>query len=73
MSRRQRYCDMKAHSMQDVLTSCERHIRNIGLTRFDLIENGDITPTDEFYIKMFKETWTDLREDIEQILKDKND
>ncbi|MNK14335.1 hypothetical protein D3C87_324460 [compost metagenome] len=71
MTQRKRYCDIKAHSLEDVLTTCERHIRNIGLTRFDMIEEGDITPTDEFYIKMFKDTWADLRDDVEQILKER--
>lgn len=71
MTERKRYCNIKVHSLQDVLTTCERHIRNIGLTRYDLIEEGDITATDEFYIKMFKDTWSDLRDDIEQILKER--
>lgn len=71
MSKRQRYCNIKAHSLHDVLTTCERHIHNIALTRFDIIENGDMTATDEFYISMFKDTWSDLRDDVEKILKDK--
>lgn len=65
---RKRYCNIEAHSLQDILTTCERHIRNIALTRFDMIEEGDITPTDEFYIAMFRDTWTDLRDDVVEIL-----
>jgi hypothetical protein len=68
---RQRYCNIKAHSLQDILTTCERHIHNIALTRFDLIDNGDITARDEFYIKMFFGVWQDLKEDVEQILKER--
>lgn len=68
MTERQRYCNIKAYSLEDILATCERHIRNIGLTRFDMIEEGDITSTDEFYIAMFKNTWTDLKEDVQHIL-----
>ena len=64
MTQRKRYCDIKAHSLEDVLTTCERHIRNIGLTRYDMIEEGDLTPLDESYIKMFRDTWADLRDDV---------
>jgi hypothetical protein len=68
---RQRYCNIKEHSLQDILTTCERHIHNIALTRFDLIDNGDMTPEHEFYIKMFGEVWADLRDDVKQMLKER--
>jgi hypothetical protein len=57
--------------LQDILTTCERHIHNIALTRFDLIDNGDMTPEHEFYIKMFGEVWADLRDDVKQMLKER--
>ena len=66
---RQRYCNIKVHSLNDILETCERHIHNASLMHFDLIDNGDMTPTDVHYIKMFRETWSDLRDDVQQMLK----
>ena len=67
---RKRYCNIKAKSLEDVLATCYRHIRNINMTEMDLIEEGDGTPTDFWYISMFRETWSDLRDDVEKILKE---
>lgn len=70
MTERKRDCNIKSHTLEDVLATCERNLRNISLTHIDLIENGDITPTDEFYIQYFSGTWADLRDDVEQMLKE---
>lgn len=70
MTERKRYCDIRANSLEDVLATCARNLRNISLTHIDLIENGDITPEDEFYIQYFSGTWADLRDDVQQMLKE---
>lgn len=68
---RQRYCNIKASSLDEILKTCQRHLNNIDLLRYDLIENQDMNETHEFHIKMFKETWADLRDDVQNILKGK--
>lgn len=67
---RKRYCNIKATSLEEVLATCDRHIRNITLTELDLLENEDGTETDWFYINMFRDTWFDLRDDVEALLKE---
>lgn len=67
-----RYCDIKATNLDEILQTCERHIKNITATRLDLIEEKDITQTDEFYINMFLDTWTDLRDDVKEIINQLN-
>lgn len=68
MTIRQRYCNTRATSLEDILTTCERHLHNTTLMHLDFIDNEDITPTDEFYIKMLFGMWGDLREDVQNIL-----
>lgn len=66
---RNRFCDIKANSLEEILSTCDRHIKNINMTHRDLLEEGDGTTTDDFYIDMFRKTWTDLRDDVFDILK----
>lgn len=66
-----RYCDIRAASLEDILATCDRHIRNIGLTEADLIAEGDGTDTDAFYIDMFRRTWQDLRQDVLEMLNER--
>lgn len=65
---RKRYCDIKPKNLEDALATCERHISNIRMTRNDLLEEGDGTATDWFYISMFSETWADMRDDIQAMI-----
>jgi hypothetical protein len=67
---RERYCKIKATSLEEILVTCNRHIKNINLTLLDLIDNQDGTDTDIFYIDMFRGTWADLRDDVEAMLSD---
>lgn len=66
--KRIRYCDIRATNLEEILKVCERHLTNISLTESDLIENGDGTGTDKFYIDMFRNTWADLRDDVKAIM-----
>jgi len=66
--RRKRYCDIKATSLEEIRVTAERHITNIGKTLADLIDNGDYTESDLFYINMFRDTWADLRDDVTEML-----
>lgn len=66
-----RYCNIKATNLEEVLATCDRHIKNINMTHQDLLEGGDGTFADSFYIDMFRKTWTDLRNDVFDILKNK--
>lgn len=59
-----RYCSIIAKNLDDILATANRHIKNINLTHLDLIDNEDGTATDTFYINMFRDTWSDLRDDI---------
>jgi hypothetical protein len=68
MTKRERYCDLKAASLEEILATCERHIRNIGKTEADMIAEGDGTETDLWYCDMFRQTWQDLRDDVQEML-----
>lgn len=61
-----RYCDIRATNMQEIIETCDRHIKNILITQYDLMEeeNEEILARDLFYCNMFRDTWNDLREDI---------
>ena len=72
MKKQLRYCDIKATSLEEVPSTCNRHIANIIKTKLDLFDNDDGTPTDDFYIDMFLGTWVDLRNDVSNILKNNN-
>lgn len=63
------YGTKHARSLEEVRDVCDRHLRNISRTQYDLIDNEDGTPTDDFYINMFRETWQMLRDDVDAILK----
>ncbi len=65
---RTRYCKIKATSLRDIFNVCNRHIRNIGATRNDLIACEDGSEADFWYCKMFEETWQDLRDDVSKML-----
>lgn len=67
-AKRERYCDIRATSLQEILSTCDRHIKNIGLTQLDAIENQDETDSDRFYCDMFRRSWQDLRDDVAAIL-----
>jgi len=63
-----RYCDIRATSLEEILATCERHIRNSRLMEIDLLREGDGTELDFWYINMFRATWMDLRDDVREML-----
>ena len=65
---RQRYCELRANNLAEVLVTCERHITNIGRTQLDLLEEGDGTPNDDFYCGMMRGMWQDMRDDVKAII-----
>jgi hypothetical protein len=65
---RKRYCSIQATSLEEILETCDRHIRNITCYQHDLIDNQDGTSNDRFYINMFHDTWADLRDDVAKML-----
>lgn len=65
---RKRYCDVKAKTLEEILATCNRHIKNINLAQYDLQDNGDGSETDMFYINLFREVWTDLRDDVQEMI-----
>lgn len=67
-SGRARYCLIRATTLEQILETCDRHIKNIAMTKMDMVQEGDITKTDEFYCDMFRDTWKDLREDVQAML-----
>lgn len=69
---RTRYCIIKAKTLEQILDTCNRHISNIGKTGANFVNCEDGTETDWFYISMFRETWSDLRDDVEAMLKAEN-
>ena len=67
----ERYCDIRATSLEEILATCERHIRNISMTEMDLLAEGDGTESDFWYIEMFRRTWADLRDDVRTMLNER--
>lgn len=65
---RKRYCLTKATTLQEILETCDRHIENIRKTHIDLLEEGDGSPTDDFYCSMIREMWKDMRDDVQEML-----
>jgi len=65
---RQRYCEIRARCLHDILEMSERNIRNAGLTALDAIDAGDFTKSDEFYLNVIRGQWEDLREDVQDML-----
>ena len=59
-----RYCNFRATTLDEIFATCERHMKNINMTKLDLIQEGDGTETDFFYCDMFFRAWHDLYEDI---------
>lgn len=67
------YGVLRARNLEEIKLVCERHIRNIRMTYLDLIDNGDYTDTDGFYINMFIRAFNDLHEDVEKIIAEQNE
>lgn len=61
---RDRQCIIKSKSLEDILKTCDRNIRNISMTLMDTLQEGDDTPADRFYCNHYRESWEDLREDV---------
>lgn len=60
------YPQYRVRSVEDIADLCRHHLKNISETELDLIENQDMTKTDEFYINMFRQTWQNLLYAIEE-------
>ena len=67
--KRERYCLIEATTLEEILKTCERHIKNISLTQGDYIAEGDGGPHDDFYCNMFRNTWADLHDDVQAMIK----
>lgn len=70
--KRQRYCDIRATSLEEILETCNRHIKNFNMTSIDLLDNEDGTETDFFYIDTIRGMWQDMRDDVQQMLEVQN-
>lgn len=71
MTERERYCDVKATTLEEILETCERHIHNTSLIMYDLLDNEDGSDIDQFYLNMISGTWSDLRDDVKQMINDR--
>lgn len=60
------YPKVTIRRVEDIIELCKHHLENISKTELDLIENQDMTKTDEFYINMFRQTWQNLLNAIEE-------
>ena len=66
---RERYCNIKASNLEELLQSIERNITNINIMQLDFIDNEDETPNDRFYCNMLRGLLLDMKEDVEGIIR----
>ena len=67
-----RYCNIECKTLEDIKTTCERHILNASLSRLDKMENEDLTSLDSFYLNTQERMWSDLLRDVNKMLEEKN-
>ena len=67
-----RYCNIECKTLEDIKATCERHILNASLSRFDMMENEDLTSLDSFYLNTQERMWSDLLRDVNKMLEEKN-
>lgn len=65
---KERYCEIRCKSLEDIRDTCRRHIKNAKLTLLDYIDNEDLTDSDAFYLDMQERMWHDLLEDVTVML-----
>ena len=66
--RRERYCDLKATTIEELLAAINRNILNTQKILLDAIDADDLTDTDAFYCNMIEGILLDLREDLMNIM-----
>jgi len=67
----ERYCNIKATTLQELLQAIDRNINNSNLSILDMLDNEDCTDLDWHYCGMLKGILSDLKEDLIGIM-DKN-
>lgn len=65
---RKRYCDIKATTLNEVLATCERHIRNCGAMLADCTDCQDCSDDYVWLVQQMAHAWADLRDDVEAIM-----
>lgn len=69
---KERYCNIKCKSLEDIQITCIRHIQNTQKMLLDCIDNEDLTDTDAFYLDMIERMWNDLLQDVIKMLEESN-
>ena len=69
---KERYCEIRCKSLEDIRDTCRRHIKNTQLQLLGCIDAEDLTETDAFYLDMQERMWHDLLEDVTAMLKEKD-
>ena len=67
---KERYCEIRCKSLEDIRDTCRRHIKNTQLQLLGCIDAEDLTETDAFYLDMQERMWHDLLEDVTAMLKE---
>ena len=68
---KERYCEIRCKSLEDIRDTCTRHIKNTQYRRdIGCIDEEDLTGTDTFYLDMQERMWHDLLEDVTVMLKE---
>ena len=65
---KERYCEIRCKSLEDIRDTCRRHIKNTQLQLLGCIDADDLTDTDAFYLDMQERMWHDLLEDVTAML-----
>ena len=59
---KERYCEIRCKSLEDIRDTCRRHIKNTQLQLLGCIDAEDLTDTDAFYFDMQERMWHDQRD-----------
>ena len=65
---KERYCEIRCKSLEDIRDTCIRHIKNTQIMLLGCIDAEDLTETDAFYLDMQERMWRDLLEDVTAML-----
>ena len=52
---KERYCEIRCKSLEDIRDTCTRHIKNTQLQLLGCIDAEDLTDTDAFYLACKRE------------------
>jgi len=64
----ERYCNIKATNLQELLEAIDRNTHNTNLSIGDMLENEDCTALDWQYYGILKGRLSDLRDDLIEIM-----